>query len=386
MPTFDLASISVDYLLNRALALVPDTLDKRQGSVIYDALAPCCHLMMDYYIKLRNAYLDTYALTATGDALDKKTAEHGIIRFPASAAVKIGVFKDEENSPILIPLGSRFSIVSEDTAMFYYAYDVLVADNAPVPGSYLLRCETPGVVGTTYTGPLSSINYISRLHSAEMTSIYLAGEDAESDEDLRTRFFYLLQTPPFAGNVSAYYSMIKGLPDIGAVQVYPTWNGGGTVKCSILNSSYGTASQQLLDYVKNEIDPSDYEGNGWGLAPIGHSVTISTPDEITVNIEFTIELANGILLAQAETAIQSAISAYLYSLRENWDIAISRDNYYCNVYRSQIVSAILSVTGVVNVTDLTINEMDADLVLAQTGITQEIPVLGDVTINDSISP
>ena len=49
-----------DYLLNQALSRVPDTIDKREGSIIYDALAPACYELAGFYLELDAAYENVF--------------------------------------------------------------------------------------------------------------------------------------------------------------------------------------------------------------------------------------------------------------------------------------------------------------------------------------
>lgn len=50
------------------------------------------------------------------------------------------------------------------------------------------------------------------------------------------------------------------------------------------------------------------------------------------------------------------------------------------VYRARMTTAILSITGIANVTGLTLNGADADVQLTETGATQQIPALGTVVL------
>ena len=69
-----------EVILNRMLDKVPDGVDKREGSIIYDALAPAAVEMAQMYIELDiNANLK-FADTASGEYLDRAVAWSGITR------------------------------------------------------------------------------------------------------------------------------------------------------------------------------------------------------------------------------------------------------------------------------------------------------------------
>ena len=63
------------YLMELALDNVPDSLDKREGSIIYDALAPACYELAEYYMELKKTLENTFAETASNEYLDLRAAE-----------------------------------------------------------------------------------------------------------------------------------------------------------------------------------------------------------------------------------------------------------------------------------------------------------------------
>nr|MDD4689993.1 baseplate J/gp47 family protein [Eubacteriales bacterium] len=180
-------------ILNRALARVSNAVDKREGSIIYDALAPACYELAELYIELQNLINMTYATTATGAYLDLRVGELGIVRRSAVNAVRVGEFN------VAVPLGSRFSISGIN-----YTVQAFVVGHY-----YSMICETPGSIGNTYAGTLTPISYISGLTSAILTDIptdwvgyegvVVLGVDEETDPDLRARYLLALQAAPFGG-------------------------------------------------------------------------------------------------------------------------------------------------------------------------------------------
>ena len=76
-------------LSNKAI----ETVDKRPGSIIYDALAPVCLELAEAYVKMDILEEQTFLLTATGNNLDKRAYDYGISRENATKALRIGEFK-----------------------------------------------------------------------------------------------------------------------------------------------------------------------------------------------------------------------------------------------------------------------------------------------------
>ena len=130
-----------DYLMAQALSQVPNTVDKRQGSIIYDALAPACYRLADFYNTLRNVYKDTFAETATGESLDYRVAEQGITRYSATCAIKKAYFASAAEQPMAVPLGARFSTISDVNPITYAVISAYAENGVVQPGYYQLQCE-----------------------------------------------------------------------------------------------------------------------------------------------------------------------------------------------------------------------------------------------------
>lgn len=384
MSAENLQQYTYEYLMELALSFVPDDRDKRQGSVIYDALAPFCQVLAAGAIQLKNFYEQTYAVTATGVDLDNRVAEQGITRYAATYAVKKISLADEEGNPVAVPIGARFSTVSSTNPVNYAVTAQYVENGVAVPGTYEATCEELGVIGNEYSGNLINITFIQGLASAYMSSTLVPARDEETDDELRERYFDALNQKAFGGNIADYRTKVVAISGVGAVQIYPVWNGGGTVKLSIVDPSYGPCSTEFIASVQKEIDPENANGDtgtGLGIAPIGHKVTVVTPDEVTIDVSATVTLGTGYTLGQVETPINDALASYIQSLRQSWADANDMNVYSCDVFVSRVSAAIVGVAGVANVTDVTINGAAEDITLIQSGAVQQLPALGEVVLN-----
>ena len=157
------------------------------------------------------------------------------------------------------------------------------------------------------------------------------------------------------------------------------------MKLSVLGADFLPASPTLVENVQNAIDPPPNQGLGLGLAPIGAKVTVAAPTELTVNVSATLMLAAGYAIGQVQEPVEQAIEAYLLSVRQEWDTNTSSTavSYAADVYVARITAAIVGVTGVVNATNVQLNGGTADLILTETGETQQVPVIGTVTLSES---
>ena len=373
------------YLMSWALSFVDDSLDKREGSIIYDALAPFCQVLSGFFMELRGFYQDTFAITAAGEALDNRAAEQGITRYSATYAIKLGYFADGEGTPMAVPMGARFSTVSETSPINYTVVDYYYGDNGLyVPGYYQLRCEKPGTVGNQYSGNLVNITFIQGMATAELTTLLHPARDEETDEELRTRYFAALNQKAFGGNIADYREKVTALDGVSAVQVYPTWNGGGTVKISIVDPEYNPVSEEYIAEVQELIDPENSQGetgDGLGIAPIGHQVTVVTPEEVDVAVSATLVLRPGYAVGQVQGPIRTALEKYIEELRKGWAQSNDMNEYSMSMFIARVTSAIVNVPGVANVTGVTLNGKAEDITFQENAQTQQLPSLGEVTVS-----
>lgn len=380
-----LQKYTYDYILTEALSKVPDNVDKREGSIIRDALSPCCYEAAKHILYLADIIEQTYIETANGLWLDGRVIEGGVTRDPATYAKKLGVFKTQLDEPCQISIGQSFSTVG-DTILNYTAVQVYAnEDGDVVPGSYIMQCNTVGSVGNSYIGRIVPNDYIEKLASAEITTLLYPGEEEESDDSLRERFLANLMKTAFGGNIAQYRQWAKEIPGIGGVQVYPVWAGGGTVKLSIIDTDYNSCSSEFCQTILEKFDPENSGGEtglGLGIAPIGHKVTVSTPLPRTINVSGKITLLPGYELETLMPDIKAALENYLLSLREAWENSDDENNYSVTVYLGRINFAILNVKGVSSAYELKLNETDTDIKLTETSSLQEIPVLGTVSLDE----
>ncbi len=358
-------------LLDAMLARVPNSLDKREGSMIQTALGAGAYSLEEFYLDLDKVQRGGAIQTAVGEDLDNLAVLANVERYPASPAVRLGVFNLDS-----IPIGARFSTIDGGDSVNF------TTTSQVGPGQYRLTCETPGVIGNSYTGPILPITVIPGLTSAQITDILVPGDDREGEEALRERVISALRERPFGGNVADYKRVVLAIDGVGAVQVYPTWDGGGTVKLSVMGADWMPASAQLVETVQTAVDPPPNQGLGYGTAPIGARVTVTAPEAAAVDVSAVLTLRAGYTVEQMQPLVEAAVGEYLLGVRKQWaePDADRLTSYSCWVYLARVVSAILSVPGVVNATGVTLNGGTADLQLVETGLVQQVPVPGEVAL------
>ena len=345
-------------ILQRMLDRVPNNMDKREGSIIYDALAPAAVELQNMYIELDTIMNESFADTASREYLIRRASERGITPEPATNAILKGVF-----TPTTIDvLGERFS----HGKLNYVAIEKIT------DGEYKMQCETVGVDGNTNFGQMIPIEYIEGLETAKLTEILIPGEDEEDTEVFRERYLKSFESQAFGGNIADYKRKTNAIGGVGGVKVTPAWNGGGTVKLTIINSEFKVPSDELIEVVQNEIDPVGHSGEGMGFAPIGHVVTVTGVNSSAININCNITYQPGWDWESAKNYILSGIDQYLHELHKEWE---ESENLIVRI--SQLESKILACEGVLDISGTTLNGSSSNLSFD----VNEIPIRGTVNGN-----
>ncbi len=354
-------------ILQRALSKVSDEFDKRQGSIIFDAIAPICSELAQAYIELEEVLKEGFADTSSREYLIKRAKERGLKPFEATYCIVLAEFEGD----IELIGGERF--YTEDGLIFSYMGQMQ-------DKYYKLKCEIAGIKGNMAYGDLIPIDNIDNLKRARIYKILTLANDEEETEKFRKRYFDSFKSQAFGGNRADYKEKIMLLNQkeeitnnggIEASKIYRAPRGGGSVDIYILNSSYDVPSDELINIAQEEINPIDEDGEGVGIAPIGHYVTIKPVVAKTINIETRIELKPGYEIEDIKEHINRAIDNYLKELRRSWE---ESSNIIIRI--SYIESTILSVVGVADISNTKINGIAENLTLDEFSI----PIRGDFNV------
>lgn len=351
-----------ENILNRMLEKIPSDIDKREGSIIFDALAPAAIEIAQMYITLKNNMDLIFIDTAIAEYLDRIVKQIGMERKKATKAIKQAYFYNENNELIDIPMGSRF------TCNEFYFCVIEKIDT----GVYKVEAEKDGSKSNNVIGRLVPVDYINNLGSATVLELLIPGEDEETDESLKNRYIETVKAPPFAGNVTDYRTQVKLIQGVGDLKVVPIWNGGGTVKLIILDSNYNAPSDTLVSNVQDIVFPKN-NSNSIGIAPIGHNVTVEGAIQKIINVQTNVILQKNYTLEAVLEDIKGAIAEYLLSLRKKWAI---NDNVIVRV--AQIETRILGIEGILDINNTKINNQTGNIQLND----NEIPIFGQVVIQN----
>lgn len=355
-------SVYVQYL-ESMLALVPDTVDKREGSIIYDALAPVAAFLAEQLYMFSYLQNLLFADTSEWEWLDRVVNDFGVNREEATKAIREIDITDGDGDPMQVDPGVRFAI--EDVKF-------AITENIET-GRYKAECETAGTIGNRYSGALLPVDNLNGLGSAVLVQAPLIpARDQETDEELRARFYKTVRQSPFGGNIADYERETLAIDGVGAVKVFnATTMGAGHVGLVIGDEQENAASQELIDTVQEL-----YGTNGDGLSPIFHTVHVKTGADLSVDVTAEIKLKPGASFAIVKPYVEAAIQEYING------IGFSEET----VYYAKLMSEILSChESIVDVTSMTIGGGTSNMAIDKEYETFELPVVGTVTVTEAVS-
>lgn len=340
-------SKTYETILQEKLARVSSKLDKREGSIIYDTLAPNSLETAMLYVALDTILNESFADTQSREYLILRCRERGIEPYAATAAIGIGEFNMD------VPIGSRFSCDKYNW----------VATEKISDYQYYMTCETAGADPNRFTGRLIPVEYIDGLTAAELTEIVINGEDEEATSALRLRYLNSFSTQAYGFNRAQYIEVTEALPGVGSCKPIRAWQGPGTVKLVITDSNYGPPESALVEAVQTAIDPTVNAGEGLGLAPIDHVVTVAGAAGTPINISTTLTLEESKTLDECLPDIEKALDAYYQELNSTWSASTN-----LVIRSSHIEARLLALSGIIDVTDTTLNGSTGNIALGSTEV------------------
>jgi uncharacterized phage protein gp47/JayE len=340
-----------DYLIAEMLDNVTADVDKSEGSLIYDALAPVAMELEQNYIEMDEILKRVFAQTSYEEFLDMRAAEFGVIRKAGTKAIGKVTFTGSDNT--IIPTGT---IVQTESGLQYSTIADVTIANGTVKTD--VRAEDIGII---YNVPANTITEIpvSVTGVASVTNVaIIGGAEIETDADLISRLLLKVQIPSTSGNANDYKLWAMSVDGVGDAKAFPIWAGNGTVRVVIIDSNKKSANTSIISAVANKIEAN---------RPIGANVAVVSATEKQINISAKVVIdTTKYTLGQVQSILAENITKYF--------AAIAFKNNY--VSYASIGNVIFNSTGVQDYSNLTINTKTDNVVLAD----EEIPIVGTINL------
>ena len=326
--------MTLDEIIEYMLSSVPEEYDISVGSFFYDLLYPVAEQI--YLLQKRVSRLseNTFAVTAEGEYLDRKTAEQNIVR--KTATYSKGTLLISGNRGEVILKGAK---VAADNVLFEVNETVSIAENGSVEVG--ATCTVSGSAGNVKKGDINRFPItLPGITAVQNITDFTGGYDAESDADLLERYLEKVSRPNVSGNKYHYIEWAKEVSGVGDVKVIPLWNGAGTVKIVIVDADNRPENK-----------------------PIGAEVTVVSASPIMINISVRLTSDN---TSNIQTTVENVLKDYLSGE------AIKKEY----ISYAKIGSLILSISGVEDYTDLKVNSGTENIKIADGAV----PVLESVVL------
>lgn len=330
-------------------------IDYREGSMIFNALAPAAMELAIMYSEMDNIFKEQFIQTATRESMLKLCEQVGldISQFSATYCTVRARFDAE------IEVGSRWNC-----DLYNYTVTEFI-DIVDGRWEYYMQCETAGSAPNMTMGEITPINYVNNdLKNASIIGIVATAQDEWTDDEIRSAYIEHVNNYAIDGNVAQYKKWAREYPGIGKYKVFPLWDGANTVKVSILDEDYLPCTSDFIAEFQNYLDPG-VTGMGDGVAPIGAFATVSTATPKTIDVS-----------AQVSIEEDYDSDAVFSMMSETLGVYFREISYEKSTVSYMNVGAVLSaVAGVEFINNLEINNSTANISLAD----EEVPSLGNAT-------
>lgn len=157
---------------------------------------------------------------------------------------------------------------------------------------------------------------------------------------------------------------------VGGIKIYRVTESNKFIKIIVITSTWQKPTTEFISSIQEQVDPIENQGEGIGLAPIGHKVVISSVNETEINISTNLTYQGGYSFDDVKDYINTAIDEYFIELKKTWS-----DNDNLVVRISQIETRLLNIEGILDIADTKINGIAENLVLDA----DNIPKRGNVS-------
>ena len=294
----------------------------------------------------------------SGGYIDLEGGKYGIYRKAGTRARADMTLSGRAG--VIVPAGTVFC--TQDGLEFALLEDILLSGGTDA-------CTVEAVeAGSAYNvgaGELSQLlQTIPGLESWDNAAAD-GGTDEESDAALFSRIDAYRKRPATSGNPAHYEQWASEVDGVGAAKTLPTWDGPGTVKVLLVDSTLGPVAEHIVANAAAHIEEE---------RPIGPVVTVESAQAVQIDVAATVTLDSSVTLPQVTTAFSAALEAFLKSLLLTaWR---DRRGKTVTIPFNRVAYLLLAVPGVLDYSALTLCSGNENITLTET----QIPSLGEVRI------
>jgi len=322
---------NAENILADLIARVPTDLDTREGSYIYDALAPAAVRMSELYkdmdLLLRDVFPDSTQQTTL---MERFLDTVGLVRKDATKAS--GGILMVASGTVTVPAGTLFSTEVLANSGERPVFFVAVADTTITgTGNIAVEARDAGASGNVFSYTVTLVQSpISGVVNVTNPAAFSGGSDQESLESMRARYIDAVRNPKPYGRPQDFINWAKAVSGVGGAFVFPRWRGLGTVKVVVTDPNGGAVSSPVLDQVAAYLEIRKVAGI---------EVSVFTVANVSIDLTISISISSGQIISEVRQRVVDNLNTYFLG------VAVGG-----TVRRSGISNAIFSASGVADFT------------------------------------
>ncbi len=317
------------------------------GGVFRTLLEECHQAAADLYNLFQNTLMQFFVDSATGTWLDYKAADVTVFR---KAAVKtkgnVVMGRSVATNAVTIPAGKiiRTDMDSSGKELRYFVTTDTILAAGTLEGPVPVEAEFAGASYNAGTNQITTlVTYIAGIDYVRNDADWITqeGSDEEIDDALRIRTKDRWNQLSLGATALAYISWAKEVTGVVEAMVDSDQpRGAGTVDVVIIGTA-GVPSQALLDSVQSKLDEKkSLIADVLAVAP--------SAVNIDINVTVTVHPIYGDLTVISNEV--DAILTYIFNYGDTTRPTISKVDPTRGLTRAQIISNLMSITNVINVT------------------------------------
>ena len=248
----------------------------------------------------------TFAQTASGEELEKRAQERGLVRKPPVAAR--GTLTLSRNEAlwfdIAIPAGTVCATAGENPVRYVTTVDSVLKTgqtSVDVPA----QAEESGAAGNTPAGTITVlVTPPVAMQAVANAAAFTGGEDTETDDALRARLLSGCAVPSNGANAAWYREAALSYDGVDSVSVVPRAGGAGTV--ALYLGGRGCApSEKAVQEVSGGLNAA---------REICTQVSVSAAETVAFDVTAQVSAKTGFSAAAVRSACEGAVRDYFYGL------------------------------------------------------------------------
>jgi uncharacterized phage protein gp47/JayE len=343
-------NLTVENVKSEIIGRMTSDIDTREGSVVNDMISATAYEIWKSYQALDAIIPIAYVDETSGEYIDKRCTEYGIVR------------KAGKKAAVILTLGGTAGTVIPKAKIFLTADGLAFITNEQVvlKEGITTVLATAEEIGEKYNVEAGTITkqFVNLSGLASVTNEAASGgTDAETDEALVARLYEYLQRPATSGNAHHYKQWALEVDGVGNAKVTPLWDGPGTIRVLIVGNNYEPVDSVIVNNCIDHIEEN---------RPIGATVTVVSAKGLEINVKANITIESKVTMEAVQKAFKEALESYLSGIAfEAYTVVYNRVAYM-----------LLDIDGVVDYTTLTINGGASNVVIGE----EQVPILGTVVI------